>query len=62
MRAHMGKCKEVGMRRKAGIGFAAAALAAVMMFGPAFVGSQTTAGEESSYLDTATQWFSGGKL
>lgn len=47
------------MRRKAGIGFAAAALAVVMTIGPAFAGSQTTAGSESTYLDTATQWFLG---
>ena len=47
------------MRRKAGIGFAAAALAVAMTFGPAFAGSQTTGGEDSTFLDTATQWFLG---
>jgi hypothetical protein len=47
------------MRRNVGIGFAAAALAAAMTFGPAFAGSQTTGGEESTFLDTATQWFLG---
>jgi hypothetical protein len=30
-----------------------------MTFGPAFAGSQTTGGSESTYLDTATQWFLG---
>ena len=47
------------MRRNVGIGLAAAALAAVMAFGPAFAGSQTTGGEDSTFLDTATQWFLG---
>ena len=52
--AHTGRS-----RRAFGIGTAATILALASTFGQAAAGSTTTAGEESAYLDTATQWFLG---
>jgi hypothetical protein len=53
------KPRRLWMRRKAIISFAAAALAVAATLGQASAGSQTTAGEDSTYLDTAAQWFFG---
>jgi hypothetical protein len=46
-------------KHRFGVGLAIASLAALMTFGQAMADSQTSGGEDSTYLDSAALWFQG---